>query len=461
MHQKNTMRAQNKRKGASSNVRVNRNPRLSVLLVMEKISAQSRRASRRSPPEFGGAALFLVAGFFSSAGLPLYIHLPRFAIETGLSLGTMGVLLMAFRLIDLVQDPVLGMVVDRFAGLRAIFAPLAILGTGLGFLVVFTLQPHLPGMVAGLFVLFTAFSFGTILFYGQCAARAQMAGATAHYKLAGRREVGTLAGIILAAMLPTAFGLKFGIPIGYALFGAAMAFASICVWWVSRSFWHGPPLPRQESWTLSDFRTAGALRLLTIALLNALPVAITSSLFLFFVEDRLGLPALAGPYLVLFFAAAGVSAPIWTRLATRLGPRRVLMTGMTLAVLAFLFTAALPPGAAWRFAAITVLSGAALGADMVLLPAMFSATLACAGLPSGAAFGAWFFAGKLALALAAATALPLLQIAGYTPGGPNTPQAIGALNMTYAILPCLLKIPAILLVARLGRDTHKLTPEPA
>jgi Na+/melibiose symporter-like transporter len=89
---------------------------------------------------------------------------------------------------------------------------------------------------------------------------------------------------------------------------------------------------------------------------------------------------------------------------------------------------------------------------MAILPALFAATLARAGLPTGPAFGAWSFAGKASLAIAAAVALPLLERAGYDPGGANDAQALAALNMAYALLPCALKLPAMLLVARL-KDT--------
>jgi glycoside/pentoside/hexuronide:cation symporter, GPH family len=49
-----------------------------------------------------------------------------------------------------------------------------------------------------------------------------------------------------------------------------------------------------------------------------------------------------------------------------------------------------------------------------------------------------FFA-KFVLALAAGLALPLLDLAGYVPGGSDT----RALSATYALLPCLLKLAAI------------------
>jgi hypothetical protein len=119
--------------------------------------------------------------------------------------------------------------------------------------------------------------------------------------------------------------------------------------------------------TLSDPQ---ARWLLIVALVNAAPVAVTSTLFLFYVEDRLQLAGLAGPFLLAFFLAAALSAPVWSRLAARLGARATLALGMVLSIGAFLWALTLGAGAAVAFALICLTSGAALGADLVLLPAL-------------------------------------------------------------------------------------------
>jgi GPH family glycoside/pentoside/hexuronide:cation symporter len=100
------------------------------------------------------------------------------------------------------------------------------------------------------------------------------------------------------------------------------------------------------------------------------------------------------------------------------------------------------------FAVICAASGAALGADMVLLPAIFARRLAHLGQGSeGAAFGLWSFVSKLSLALAAATLLPALDTAGFVPGAENAPSALAALSVFYALVPCALKVLAISLLA--------------
>ena len=57
-----------------------------------------------------------------------------------------------------------------------------------------------------------------------------------------------------------------------------------------------------------------ARRLLILALVNATPLAVSSTLFLFYVESRLGAPGWEGALLVLFFLAAALSClrgPRW------------------------------------------------------------------------------------------------------------------------------------------------------
>ncbi|HMY40567.1 MAG TPA: MFS transporter, partial [Marinagarivorans sp.] len=49
------------------------------------------------------------------AGLPIYIHAPDYyAVELGIPLATIGFLLLVLRIIDAVQDPLIGALSDRF-----------------------------------------------------------------------------------------------------------------------------------------------------------------------------------------------------------------------------------------------------------------------------------------------------------------------------------------------------------
>ncbi len=397
----------------------------------------------------------LYALMLAAAGIPLYIHLPRFAsVNLGLGLGVVGTILLMIRLIDLVQDPLIGWAIDRWPNRQLALAMLAAAGLAVGFPLLFSLQagPNVAFELTGvLIVLFSAYSLGMILLYGRSATLAQSSRPRDLMTLASWREAGMLSGVILAALLPTLFESAGAADGGYGVFGFALGAIAITTAVLTRSIWKRSPT-LGERISFSGMANAGALRLLLLALINSLPVAITSTLFLFFVEDRLQLPGNAGLLLIVFFLSAGLSVPFWTRLSHRIGRRNTLLIAMPLSILGFVGAAFLAPGNLAGFVAICIASGAALGADMVLLPAMFSIVLTGAGLNASAAFGLWSFAGKLGLALAAFTVLPVLEWNGFRPGQPNTAQALVALNLAYAVVPCILKLVALSFVL-------SLTPE--
>lgn len=404
----------------------------------------------------------LFAAVLASAGIPLYIHLPSFAAsELGIDLATLGGVLITIRLIDLIQDPALGWLVDRYAPQRLRLSQIGLAGLALGFLMLFVLPAPiapLPWLMAALIVVFTSYSLLHILFYGQGVTLAGGSQPDAHLKLAGWREGGLLGGVLIAASAPQIL-ITLGRDAPYREFGlllvALIALAALS----TRALWTGPadnPVTRRKL-NLRQLWAPAPMWLLLIGLINALPVALSSTLFIFFVEDRLQLPHLTGPFLLLFFLSAGLAAPFWAKAAKRWGARQVLVPAMTLAIFSFGWAAVLEPGSAWGFTIVCLASGAALAADMVILPALFAASLARFDLPEGIGFGLWSFAAKVALALAAAVALPALQAAGYSPAAQNGADALNALGLAYAVVPSLLKLIAIFLL--LATPRQMLYPE--
>jgi GPH family glycoside/pentoside/hexuronide:cation symporter len=122
---------------------------------------------------------------------------------------------------------------------------------------------------------------------------------------------------------------------------------------------------------------------------------------------------------------------------------------MMLAVASFAGVLALGPGDTAAFAVICVLSGATIGADLTLLPALFSRRMARVAPNGGAGFGLWALVTKFTLAFAAVLLLPVLEGAGFVSGAVDNPErALTTLTYLYAGVPCVLKLVAIgLLVA--------------
>ena len=396
----------------------------------------------------------LYALMLAAAGIPLYIHLPRFAaVNLGIGLAVIGTVLLVIRLVDLVQDPLIGWAIDRWPRAQVLFAAAAALGLAVGFPLLFGLSEgaSIAALVSVLILLFSAYSLGTILLYGRSATLVKRIDPKELMTLAAWREGGQLTGVVLAASAPALF-VAFGASAqGYPAFGLFLGVLAIFTLIMTLPMWRRAPITG-EGLSFAGLGQAGALRLLFLALVNSLPVAITSTLFLFFVEDRLQLPGKAGPLLILFFLSAGATVPLWAKLSNRIGAKQTLMIAMPLSIAGFLGAAMLSAGNLTGFALICLASGAALGADMVVLPAMFSVVLTRAGLNASAAFGIWSFAGKLGLALAAFFTLPLLERSGFNPGQANSAEALRTLTIAYAVLPCILKLGAFGLVLTLPTE---------
>ncbi len=392
----------------------------------------------------------IFAATLAAAGLPIYIHAPKFYVdEFGVGLAALGGVLFGLRLLDVVQDPLFGWLSRRAAHIRAMTVAIAGALMALAMVGLFAVTPPIAPLAwfaVTLGVLFSAFSFLTITFYAQGVRKAAQLGDEGHVVLATWRETGGLLGISLASVIPVALISVTDAP--FALFAFAFAVITALAVWSMRNEWSV-----DERVTTVAFRPILAdpvsRRLLLIALLNATPVAVSSTLFLFFVESRLGAPGWEGPLLLLFFLAAAAAAPLWGRYAQNVGAKRALLTGMVLSIVAFGGAAFLGTGDTWAFALICLASGAALGADMTLLPAIFARRLEAIVPEAAEGFGLWSFVSKFTLAFAAVTLLPLLEASGFNPGSdtPVPEQALSTLTLMYAVLPCALKLLALILLA--------------
>ncbi len=396
----------------------------------------------------------LFAALIAAAGLPIYIHAPTvYAENYGIGLAALGLTLALLRVIDVIQDPLLGWFAESRRATRGMWVALAAALMALAMLGLFAVTPPIAPLLwfaLTLTLLFSAFSFLTICFYAEGVGRADRMGTGGHIRLAAWRETGSLIGITLASVAPVALAGLTDQP--YAAFAFAFCLLAVIATIAMRHEWGKATALPPDTSPLATFRPALAdplaRRLLLIALLNASPVAVSSTLFLFFVSQALNAPDAAGPLLLLFFLAAAIATPLWSRLAATYGAKPTLMTAMVLAILAFIWAASLGPGDAITFAVICAASGAALGADLTLLPAIFARRMAAIGKGGeAAAFGLWSFVSKLSLALAAATLLPALENAGFTASGPSPATALSLLTTLYALLPCALKCAAITLLA--------------
>lgn len=385
--------------------------------------------------------------------LPLYVLLPNhYARAYGVSLAALGVVLLGARLLDALIDPLLGRWTDRLHGRssRAVlaFGAAAALVLVLGFSLLFfpealvdTTQHAMLLAVAAALLGLTYAGYSALSIAHQSWGALLGGDALQRSRIVGWREGLGLVGVVLASVVPTLAGL----PVMVGLFAVLLALG----WWL----WCRAPRPARDANDGSPptaldlrlpLRRAPFRRLLLVFMLNGIASAIPATLVLFFVQDRLQAPAALEPaFLGSYFVCAAASIPLWLRAVPRFGLAHCWLGGMLLSIAVFAWAGAMGAGDALPFLAVCALSGMALGADLVLPAALLAGVIAKSrdSANAGAYFGWWNFATKLNLALAAGLALPLLGLAGYSPGVRDA-GALQALTIAYCVLPCLLKLAA-------------------
>ena len=379
--------------------------------------------------------------------LPLYITLPNhYAREFGVPLATLGAVLLAARLFDALIDPWIGRLNDRLfarspGAVLALGAVAAVL-LAVGFTLLFfplTRDPTALLAFAGSALVLTYAGYSALSVAHQSWGARLGGDESQRSRIVAWREGFGLVGVLLASLLSVSLGPKIA---------TAVFFFVLATGWIAWSLSPRPQRCRQEATAFSIWRPLARpafRRLLAVFLLNGIASAIPATLVLFYVQDRLQAPLAIQPaFLASYFLCAALSMPLWLLAVRRIGLARSWLCGMALAIAVFIWAAALGTGQLASFFAVCALSGVALGADLALPGALLAGLIADAGdsgRGEGAYFGWWNFATKLNLALAAGLALPLLELAGYSPGARSGP-ALAALVAAYCVLPCVLKLAA-------------------
>jgi len=268
-------------------------------------------------------------------------------------------------------------------------------------------------------------------------------------RLAAWREGLALLGVVLASVAPSLWGL----PTMVGLFGVVLALG-LGAWWLAPQPAAAIPvqaLPADASWRSlwQPLQRPAFRKLLCVCVVNGTASAIPATLLFFFLQDRLQVTSAQEPlFLGVFFVSAALSIPGWMFMVRRWGLVRSWWVGMMLAVCVFAGAVALEAGDALPFLWICALSGMAQGADLALPGALLAGLIALEGdlgRSQGTYMGWWNFVIKLNLALAAGLSLPLLAWAGYVPGTREL-QGLQALTLAYAVVPCMLKVLAAVLL---------------
>lgn len=433
------------------------------------------------------------------AALPVVLNVSHFYGEVlKVPLGIMGLIFIATRVIDAIQDPVIGLVSDRFThrGPRGRLTFVAMM---------------LPLLIGGFYMLFhppePVFTqpalLATWLFVALLIVHLGYAGVSISYHAHGAeltddynertrvtvgREVFGLLGMTLAVVLPTFLTAKLGEHAGYAYMGLlfipiALLFALPTLFWSPRSV--HPPVVRENpeihvryfrDWLIGlapalarptrNMEGSAALRtlipffaplknrlfrrLLLVFIVNGSALGVAVSVMLFYVEHVLkGNKLQAGIILLVYFGAAAASVPLWLMLSRRYSKTAAWFIAMVMTAVAMALAVFLGAGDFALFVPIAVITGLGIGADYGLPPSVLADIINSdegkdTKGDTGAYFGLWALSTKLATAIGAAGSLPVAALLGFNPSEGHYGES--ALVIVYIVVPVIIKAIAALLI---------------
>lgn len=400
--------------------------------------------------------------------LPVVLNVAHYYGEVlKLSLAIMGPVLMASRVIDAIQDPLIGLLSDRLTRYR--FGRMFLVAAALpllmgGFFMMFDppamFQPGSESYIEHPWLL-AAWLFVSLLLvhlgYSGVSISYHAHGAelTDDYnertKVTVAREVFGLSGMMVAVVLPTLLVSKFGEAAGHQWLG--ILFLPIALCFAIPTLFFSPPSVHGEvkrapgvsvmQQFLSPFANPLYRRLLAIFFVNGSAIAIAVSVMMFYAEHVLAATKLqVGMILLTYFLCGAASVPLWMFLSRRFGKATAWFVGIVLSMVAMAVAGMAGQGEIGWFIAATVFTGIAIGADYGLPPSILADVInAKEGKhgrgAAGTYFGMWALATKLATAAGAAASLPIVAWLGFNPSRGLYDQH--ALFVVYIVLPIVVK----------------------
>lgn len=407
--------------------------------------------------------------------IPAHVLVPTFYAQSlGIGLTATGIAIFAARAIDVLTDPVIGHVSDR-RGRRKPFIALGAIIAAVAMLAVFTPPVGVGALYLGLWygLLYVGWSMVMVPYTAWGAELSD--DYRGRSRIASWREGMGLIGIALAASLPAALQ-QFGWTLAEAMRGTAVIAIALGAPALFLLLRYVPEARRPAGAQAGNWREAWRAvvanppfrRLLGAWFINGVANGLPAALFPLFILNRLGATERQlGLVLLIYFAAALASLPLWLYLLRRIDKHRLWCLAMIVAILAFLLVPFLPFGAVTAFAAICIVTGFALGADLALPPAMQADVVDLDRLNHRAERAGLYFAfssmsGKLSAALAVGVAFPLLAVLGFDLQAsvvPATATGTGAfaLAVIYAWVPCVFKAIAVMMMWHFPLDRQRHT----
>jgi Na+/melibiose symporter-like transporter len=400
------------------------------------------------------ASYSVVALPIGAMGMPIAIYLPPlYSGSLGLSLATVGLIFTLARVWDLVTDPIMGIVIDRYGSRWGQYKHWIALAIPMVMLAVYKVFIPNPGDVTAFYlgvwmlVLYLGFtmlniahnSWGTFLAndYDE------------RSKLFGWREIFIIIGMIFVLAIPATmdfFG-ESSTPAKVANMGLFCLILFPITVVATLVVVPDKVTERKEAPGWRDFlgilRSNPLLwRLLTADFTTSFAISATAALYIFVATYAFDLRDQASMALLLYFVAGFLAMPAWLKLTYRVGKVGAikLAMGYTIVLQSGLFFVA-EPGNVGLFWSYTFLAGLAFGATPTLLHSMMADLTDIDELKTGQKRAGMYFAllgtinklgGALAVGFTLTTADTLFD---FTPGAANSQTAIDGLLLIFCFVP--------------------------
>ncbi|MEA2846384.1 MAG: glycoside/pentoside/hexuronide:cation symporter, family [Rhodospirillaceae bacterium] len=402
------------------------------------------------------------------AALPVVLNVSHFYGEVlKLSLQIMGPIFIFARIVDAIQDPVIGLISDRFTRRgrrgRLAFAALMIPVLAAGFYMLFDPPDAWFGnqtmmavwLIGALLLVHLGYSGVSISYHSHGAELTD--DYNERTKVTVGREVFGLLGMTLAVVLPTFLTYKLGDSDGYMTLG--LLFLPILVLFSLPTLIgagpsvHPPVIHAERNPFIAFFaplKNRLFRRLLLVFVVNGAALGVAVTVMLFYVEHVLkGGKLQAGIILLTYFIAGAASVPLWLMLSKRTSKAAAWFVGIVMTTIAMSTALFMGPGDFHWFLAISVITGLGLGADYGLPPSILADVINSSESgdtrgKTGTYFGLWALSTKLATAIGAAGSLPVAAMLGFNPA--KGLYGTTALIVAYIVLPVVIKIIAALLI---------------
>jgi Na+/melibiose symporter-like transporter len=424
----------------------------------------AERPPGRTPP--ATLAAYAAPAFaFSIPTIPVYIYLPAvYADDLGLGLAATGAAIVIARAFDTLSDPVVGLMSDRLNTRYGLRKPWMVAGgvvAALGLLLI-AFPPRHVGAVYLASALVALFAGWTAVSVPYTAWGAELAtGYDERTRVTSAREGAALAGIFLASLLPALVGSNSSERLKWI---ALVAIVSGCVslFMVARVV-PDRSLAREIRSGATRFpfnlRRLAAdvagnkpfLRLLAAWFINGLANGLPAALFILYMTHALKAGAGIQPvFVIAYFSAAVVAVPGIYGLGIVFGKHRAWCIAMVGACVAFAVVPFLAAGQFTAFLAVCLVTGAALGADLILPPALQADVIDLdrmrhGRMRTGTYFAVWSAAAKSATAISSGLGLVAVGAAGFDPTAVDD-RGLTVLVVAYSVVPIILKAAAIALL---------------